>query len=93
MHAFQECLNQCGLFVLVTSGPNCTWTNKNWDWWWHIREKLDRAFINADWQVLFPKGHCFTLPRFHSDHHPIIMSIEEWEQHSPIKQFIFQPMW
>ena len=24
VHAFQECLNQCGLFDLATSGPNYT---------------------------------------------------------------------
>ena len=91
VYAFHECLNQCSHFDLITSGPNCIWTNKNWDrrWRWHIREKLDRAFINAEWQVLFPKGHCLTLPRFHSDHCPIIMSTEGWERHSPIKQLIF----
>ena len=57
VHAFQECLNQCGLFDPATSGTNCTWTNKNWDWRWYIREKLDRAFINANWQVLFPLSY------------------------------------
>lgn len=42
----------------LSSGPRCTWTNKNWDWRRHIRERLDRAFRNADWQVASPKGHC-----------------------------------
>lgn len=94
VHAFHDCLTQCGLFDLATSGPNCTRTNKNWDWWQHTREKLDWAFINAEWQVLFlfPKGHCLTLPRFHSYHHPIIISTDGWEKQSSLKQFIFQLM-
>lgn len=43
--------------------------------------------------MLFTKGHCLTLPRLHSDHHPIIVSTKGWEQRSPVNQFIFQPMW
>ena len=43
--------------------------------------------------MLFPKGHSLTLPRFHSNHHPLIMSTEGWECHSVLKQFMFQPMW
>ena len=59
-----------------------------------VREKLDRAFHNAAWQLLlFPNAHCLTLPKFHSDHHPTIVSTNEWESHSSNKQFLFQPMW
>ena len=78
---------------VASSGPKCTWTNKNWDWRHHIREKLDRAFSNADWQVAFPKGHCLTLARLHSDHHPIMVYMDGWEPHRRLKQFLYQPMW
>lgn len=44
VQAFNACLSTCGLFDLATSGPTCTWTNKNWDWKRHIREKLGKAF-------------------------------------------------
>ena len=84
VHAFHSCLS---------SGPRCTWTNKNWDWRRHIRERLDKAFSNADGQVAFPKGHCLTLPRLHSEHHPIMVSMDGWDPHRPMKQFLYQPMW
>lgn len=29
VHAFNDYLNYCDLFYLTTSGPHCTWTNKN----------------------------------------------------------------
>ncbi|XP_065616035.1 uncharacterized protein LOC136061751 [Quercus suber] len=48
VHAFNDCLNHCGLFDLATNGPYCIWTNKNWDWRRHITEKLDKAFINSE---------------------------------------------
>lgn len=89
VQAFHSCLTTCGLLELATSGPKCTWANKHWDWRCHIRERLDRAFHNAAWQLLFPKAHCLTLPRFHSDHHPIIASTEDWETAAPQKHFFF----
>ena len=44
VQAFNACLSTCGPFDLATSGPTCTWTNKNWDWKRHIRENLNKAF-------------------------------------------------
>ena len=89
VHAFNSCLYNCGFFEVASSGPKSTWTNKNWDSHRYIREKLDRAFSNADWQVAFPKGHCLTLPRLHFDHHPIMVSTDGWEPHRPLKQFLY----
>lgn len=89
VQAFHSCLTTCGLLELATSGPKCTWANKHSDWRCHFRERLDRAFHNAAWQLLFPKAHCLTLPRFHSDHHPIIASTEGWETAAPQKHFFF----
>lgn len=48
VHAFNSCLYNGGPFKVASSRPKCTWTNKNWDWRRHIREKLDRAFNNVD---------------------------------------------
>ena len=62
VHAFHSCLSNCGLFEVASSGPRCAWTSNNWDWRRHIRERLDRAFSIADWQVAFPKGYSFNSP-------------------------------
>ena len=37
VQAFDNCLKHCGLFELASSGPNCTWTNKSWNWSKHIK--------------------------------------------------------
>ena len=48
VQAFDNCLKRCGFFELASSGPNCTWTNKSWNWSKHIKEKLDKAFCNNE---------------------------------------------
>ena len=93
VQAFDNCLKWCGFFELASSGPNCTWTNKSWNWSKHIKEKLDKAFCNNEWQFLFPQAHGLTLLRTHSDHHLISVSIEGWNTQKPHYTFIFQPMW
>ena len=93
MQAFDDCLKWCGFFELASSGPNCTWTNKSWNWSKHIKEKLDRAFCNNEWQFLFPRAHGLTLLRMHLDHYPINVPIEGWNTQKPHYTFISQSMW
>ena len=69
---FQECLNNCGMIDLGFLGPQYTWSNH------HplshlIQERIDRAYANADWNVLYPDASVKHLKRAHSDHNPILI--------------------
>ena len=53
-------------------GPRYTWSNH------HplshlIQERIDRAYANADWNVLYPDASVKHLKRAHSDHNPILI--------------------
>lgn len=52
---FQDCLNNCGMIDLGFSSPWFTWTN--WQLLPHlVQERIDRAFINADWNIVYPEA-------------------------------------
>ncbi|GKV02365.1 hypothetical protein SLEP1_g14812 [Rubroshorea leprosula] len=55
-------------------GPKFTWLNMRNN---HqlIKECLDRAWANPDWWLFFPEANLYYLPRFNSDHHPIMLDL------------------
>ena len=89
---FQECLNNCGMIDLGFSGPRYTWSNH------HplshlIQERIDRAYANADWNVLYPNASVKHLKRAHSDHNPILLSFVNVSGIQLTRSFRYQPMW
>ena len=70
--AFKDCLDFCNMVDMGFSGPRYTWTNKR-DINNLILERIDRFFMNPDWCVLYPEAKVSHLPRFHSDHCPVLM--------------------
>ncbi|GKV49249.1 hypothetical protein SLEP1_g56010 [Rubroshorea leprosula] len=38
-------------------------------------ERLDRAWANPDWRLIFSEANLYHLPRFNSDHHPIMLDL------------------
>ena len=89
---FQECLNNCGMIGLGFSRPKFIWSN-------HrplsqlIQGRIDRAFANADWNVLYPETCVKHLERAYSDHCPIILSLRNYTRYQLPRPFRFQPMW
>ena len=89
---FQECLNNCSMIGLGFSRLKFTWSN-------HrllsqlIQGRIDRAFANADWNVLYPETCVKHLERAHSDHCPIILSLRNYTRYQLPRPFRFQPMW
>lgn len=71
------------ILALIRIGIGAVILGRNWI----------RLSIMLTSKVAFPKGHCLTLPRLHSDHHPIMVSTDGREPHRPLKQFLYQPMW
>ncbi|KAK9983648.1 hypothetical protein SO802_033173 [Lithocarpus litseifolius] len=71
---FQECLNTYGMIDLGFSGPWYTWTNQQ-PLPHLVQERIDRVFVNADWNVLYLEACVKHLERSHSDHSPVLLSL------------------
>lgn len=70
---FQNAINSCGLSDLGFSGPKFTWWNKRPDGSM-VFERLDRFLGNSEWLNLYPDNTVHHLPRFKSDHNPILFA-------------------
>ncbi|KAJ4755626.1 DNAse I-like superfamily protein [Rhynchospora pubera] len=73
--AFASMVHRAGLHDLGYSGPAYTWTNhqpKNT----LIRQRLDRALANALWVTRFRHARVLHLPKFNSDHAPILLTLD-----------------
>ena len=74
------------------SGARFTWSN-------HrplshlIQKRIDRVFINAEWNLLFPDASVQHLERAHSDHCLILLCLDKNHDVKLPRPFRFQPMW
>lgn len=75
MTRMNEVIQTRQLIDLGNSGPKYTWTNKRKDGAL-IRKRLDRAFCNMRWRILFSEAMVRTLPRTHGDHSPLLLNIQ-----------------
>lgn len=60
--SFAQCIYDCSLVDLGYKGPLFTWRSGS------LRERLDRALANTQWQTLFPNVSVVNLPLLTSDH-------------------------
>lgn len=72
MEKFQKLAQQAALIDLGYKGPAFTWSNNQFDGTL-IMQRLDRVLATTDWTALFPAVAVYHLPRFNSDHHPILL--------------------
>lgn len=67
-------MDDAGLVDIGYNGCKYTWTNAR-DGIDLIQERLDRALANSPWMDNFPHTKVHHLPRIHSDHSPILISL------------------
>lgn len=70
--AFNSWVHANGLVDLGHHSPCYTWPNKKLGASL-IAERLDRALANISWTTKYPDTAVFHLPRFSSDHLPILV--------------------
>lgn len=60
-------------------------------------ERLDRAIATQEWKMIFPINHVTHLPRYKSNHAPIVLNyfrVNEGTQRSKVfSKFRFEHMW
>ena len=89
---FKRCMDYCNMIDLGFVGPRFTWTNKR-DLSNLIQERLDRAWANPTWRSLFPEAFVSHLTRTHSDHCPLLLSLDLPAQDFRPRPFRFEKMW
>ena len=89
---FRDCLNACSMIDMRFSRPKYTWSNCH-DFSSLIMERLDRVVANSDWRLLFPDASVTHLPRTHSDHCPLLLSLCPVHSCSFPRPFRFENMW
>ena len=55
--------------------------------------KLDRAVSNTQWMDLFGSVKALTLPKTHSDHHPVCVRCLSPSKKNDERRFHFQQAW
>ncbi|KAK1583210.1 hypothetical protein Q3G72_021859 [Acer saccharum] len=72
---FNDVVEDCHLNCLATRGSFFTWTNGRGHDGIHSRveERLDRALCSEGWLSSCPLINCYTLPKLHSDHNPLVV--------------------
>lgn len=93
---FKNALEVCELGDLGFVGDVFTWRNKQMKGSTHIREMLDRAVANTEWRMKFPLVHVKNGDPFHSDHRPVVVQTEKFQEHASgggPKAFRFEASW
>lgn len=86
---FNLIINSHDLREISMSGGKYTWSNNQAD---PTLERLDRILINEKWELQFPLTNLRKIPRFLSDHNPLILCTEQ-EQATKKKAFCFETSW
>ncbi|XP_074299145.1 uncharacterized protein LOC141630181 [Silene latifolia] len=73
---FQNCVDTCGLYDLVTQGAYFTWNNKHKENH-RVFSRIDRVLANNQWLTNGPSGIASFLPEGLFDHSPCIIKL--WE--------------
>ncbi|KAH0669570.1 hypothetical protein KY285_023731 [Solanum tuberosum] len=72
---FWSCVNHCNLIGLGFKGSHYTWYNHMNHNKGLILERLDRCFANEKWLAYYPNAIVTHLPKTHSDHHPLLVTL------------------
>lgn len=86
-----NCINYCNLLDLGFKGSRYIWKNKRKPGY-TILERLDRTFANHGWLNLFPNAMIRHLTRTHSDHCPLLITLQPPKPQTQ-KYFRFEIIW
>jgi hypothetical protein len=74
MGKFRAALDQCELMEICLQNQKFTWSNERQS---PTLVRLDRAFSNSDWEVMFPNFALHALSTGASDHTPILLTRQD----------------
>ncbi|XP_030939742.1 uncharacterized protein LOC115964603 [Quercus lobata] len=89
---FKECLDKCNMIDISFAGPRYTWTNRR-EIQALILERIDRFFVNPKWCLLYLDAKITHLPKYHSDHYPVLLEMQPGLSGGKKRLFRFQMCW
>ncbi|PKI67933.1 hypothetical protein CRG98_011529 [Punica granatum] len=92
MKSFTDMLDDCAFTDLGFSGPCFTWSNLRSSSELN-QERLDGALANPSWRLKFPEAHVFRLPRPHSNHCPLVLTLNLKSAERPARPFHLETVW
>ncbi|KAL8502779.1 hypothetical protein ACS0TY_021770 [Phlomoides rotata] len=84
-------LDEAHLHDMDTSGSQFTWVTRRSNHG-YMAARLDRVLVNDEFIDIWHSAAATVLPRISSDHHPILLNLQETADHA-IRPFCFQNMW
>ena len=84
-------LRKMKMFDIGSVGPTFTWTNRR-KGFALIKESVDKAVRNVEWQSIFPEAMVSVLTVVGSDHSPILLTSNPKNQKLP-RPFRFHNLW
>lgn len=91
-NGFRDTMFDCGISDLPLEGFPFTWERGRGTVRW-VQEKLDRVFVNEEWQRLFPTNKVQNLIAPTSDHSAIFLQVSVWRQVPNGYRFRFENSW
>lgn len=88
---FLDCINYCNFLDFGFKGSRYMWPNKRL-YGNTILERLDRCLVNYDWNVLLLDSVVIHLPRTHSNHRLLLITLNKNLTPST-KSFNFETIW
>ena len=85
---FNLIINSYALRDLTLNGGLYTWSNNHED---PTLEKLDRCLMSENWESLFPLSNLRKIPRYLSDHNPLLLCTDQDKIKN--KTFSFENSW
>ncbi|KAL4373127.1 hypothetical protein AHAS_Ahas05G0050700 [Arachis hypogaea] len=89
---FKEWMEACNLTDLEFNGTRFTWRGPVWEDGCRIFKCLDRALCNVNWNKRFQDVVVKILPRFCSNHHPLLIRCEGKNRNQGAKLLRFEYM-
>ena len=74
------------------SGPRFTWSNLR-PLSQLVKERIDRVFVNTEWNNIYPEASVNHLERAYLDHSTIVLKLKHEAGVQFPRPFRFQPMW
>ncbi|PUZ60738.1 hypothetical protein GQ55_4G177100 [Panicum hallii var. hallii] len=86
---FNCIINTHNLRDIHMNGGKCTWSNNQEN---PTLERLDRVLVSDDWEQEFPLANLRKIPRYMSDHNPLILCTD-MDQKKGGRSFCFETSW
>ncbi|KAF7843157.1 ribonuclease H [Senna tora] len=90
---FKDWMDRCNLIDIFPAGPFYTWEGPKRPNQEKLFKRLDRVLCSPSWRTMFQDATVKNIVKIHSDHHPMLVEIDEEREHDGERPFRFEACW